>query len=64
MNLGSPHFRKTSYRIEPGGLDLLVAWIAERRMPAERSLDRLGEFLAETDQLTRESQETEREERP
>ncbi|MER9404630.1 metalloregulator ArsR/SmtB family transcription factor [Mesorhizobium caraganae] len=42
--------RVRTCRIEPGGLAPLADWIAERRIPAERHLDRLGQILAETDQ--------------
>ena len=48
--------RVRTCRIEPGGLAPLADWIAERRTLAERRLDRLGEFLAETDQLTQKPQ--------
>ncbi|TIT47419.1 MAG: helix-turn-helix transcriptional regulator [Mesorhizobium sp.] len=41
--------RVRTCRIEPGGLAPLVDWIAERRIPAERHLDRLGQILAEPD---------------
>ncbi len=41
--------RVRTCRIEPGGLAPLADWIAERRIPAERHLDRLGQILAETD---------------
>ncbi|TIW16470.1 MAG: helix-turn-helix transcriptional regulator [Mesorhizobium sp.] len=44
--------RVRTCRIEPGGLAPLADWIAERRIPAERQLDRLGEILAEADQST------------
>jgi DNA-binding transcriptional ArsR family regulator len=44
--------RVRTCRIEPGGLAPLADWIAERRTPAERRLDRLGDFLAGTDQST------------
>ena len=37
--------------IEPTGLDLAAAWLAERRAGWERRLDRLGDVLAEQDQL-------------
>ncbi|MER8690131.1 metalloregulator ArsR/SmtB family transcription factor [Mesorhizobium sp. M0895] len=42
--------RVRTCRIEPGGLAPLADWIAARRTPAERHLDRLGQILAETDQ--------------
>ncbi|TPL87400.1 metalloregulator ArsR/SmtB family transcription factor [Mesorhizobium sp. B2-3-12] len=41
--------RVRTCRIEPGGLAPLADWIAERRIPAERYLDRLGQILAEPD---------------
>lgn len=36
--------------IEPAGLDLAAAWLAERRALWERRLDRLGDVLAPQDQ--------------
>lgn len=41
--------RVRTCRIEPGGLDGLSQWIAERRTPAERRFDRLGDLLKETE---------------
>lgn len=41
--------RVRTCRIEPGGLDGLAVWIADRRTPAERRLDRLGDLLNEID---------------
>ena len=41
--------RVRTCRIEPGGLDGLSRWIAERRLPAERRLDRLGDLLKEAE---------------
>jgi DNA-binding transcriptional ArsR family regulator len=41
--------RVRTCRIEPGGLDGLSQWIAERRTPTERRLDRLGDLLDETE---------------
>jgi DNA-binding transcriptional ArsR family regulator len=41
--------RVRTCRIEPGGLDGLSQWIAERRTPAERRLDRLDDLLKETE---------------
>jgi DNA-binding transcriptional ArsR family regulator len=38
--------RVRTCRIEPAGLDIAAAWIAERRQLWERRLDRLGELLA------------------
>src|SRR5262245_26741498 len=43
--------RVRTCRLEPGGLNSLADWVAERRMLMERRLDRLGEFLAETDPM-------------
>jgi DNA-binding transcriptional ArsR family regulator len=52
--------RVRTCRIEPGGLAPLTDWIAERRTPAERHLDRLGQILAETDQSTPKNQNQEK----
>ncbi len=52
--------RVRTCRIEPGGLEPLVSWLAERRTPAERSLDRLGEILNETDELPRQPEQGEK----
>ena len=41
--------RVRTCRIEPGGLGGLAQWIADRRIPAERRLDRLGDLLIEMD---------------
>jgi DNA-binding transcriptional ArsR family regulator len=41
--------RVRTCRIEPRGLDVAAAWIAERRSLWERRFDRLGEILAEDD---------------
>lgn len=41
--------RVRTCRIEPEGLDVAAAWIAERRSLWERRLDRLGDLLAEDD---------------
>ena len=38
--------------IEPTGLDVAAAWLAERRALWERRLDRLGDVLAEQEQPT------------
>ena len=38
--------------VEPAGLDVAAAWLAERRALWERRLDRLGDVLAEQDQPT------------
>jgi DNA-binding transcriptional ArsR family regulator len=48
--------RVRTCRVESSGLAPLADWITERRTLAERRLDRLGELLAETDQLTEEPQ--------
>ena len=40
--------RVRTCRLEPQGLTPLTDWIAERRLLAERRLDRLGELLEET----------------
>ncbi|MER9656880.1 metalloregulator ArsR/SmtB family transcription factor [Mesorhizobium sp. M0152] len=49
--------RVRTCRIDLGGLGPLADWIAERRIPAERHLDRLGQILAETDQSPPKNQE-------
>ncbi len=41
--------RVRTCRIETAGLSVAQQWIAERRSLWERSLDRLGDLLAETD---------------
>jgi DNA-binding transcriptional ArsR family regulator len=41
--------RVRTCRIEPAGLELAAAWIAERRSLWERRLDRLGAYLADDD---------------
>ena len=41
--------RVRTCRIEPGGLGGLAQWIADRRTPVERRLDRLGDLLTEMD---------------
>jgi DNA-binding transcriptional ArsR family regulator len=41
--------RVRTCRIEPKALRPVESWVAERRTSAERSLDRLGDYLAETD---------------
>lgn len=48
--------RVRTCRIEPGGLDPLAQWIADRRTIAERRLDRLGSLLADTDRSTQQRQ--------
>lgn len=42
--------RVRTCRIEPKGLSLAERWISERRSLWERRFDRLGKFLAETDE--------------
>ncbi len=42
--------RRRTCRIDPAGLNLASAWIAERRSLWERRLDRLGDILAEEEQ--------------
>jgi DNA-binding transcriptional ArsR family regulator len=39
--------RVRTCRLEPAGLSVLEKWIKDRRSLWERTLDRLGEFLAE-----------------
>ena len=34
-------------RVDPGGLDAIAGWVAERRSLIEGKLDRLGQFLLE-----------------
>ena len=40
--------RVRTCRIEPGGLNILADWVAERRALMERRFDRLGEILTGT----------------
>jgi DNA-binding transcriptional ArsR family regulator len=47
--------RVRTCRIEPGGLNILADWVAERRTFMERRLDRLGEILAETEPTAQQS---------
>ncbi len=42
--------RVRSCRIDAGGLDAAREWLGSRRPEWERAMDRLGEFLAETDE--------------
>lgn len=44
--------RVRTCRIDATGLDLAAKWLAERRALWERRLDRLGDILAEEEQLT------------
>jgi DNA-binding transcriptional ArsR family regulator len=37
--------------LEPGGLSVAAQWIADRRSMWERALDRLGDLLAEPDEI-------------
>ena len=39
--------RVRTCRFEPKGLEPLAGWVRERKLAAERKLDRLGAFLAE-----------------
>jgi DNA-binding transcriptional ArsR family regulator len=48
--------RVRTCRIDPGGLNTLADWVAERRLLIESRLDRLGEILAETDAPAQPSQ--------
>lgn len=41
--------RVRTCRIDPAGLDPLVAWIAARRATIERQVDRLGEVVIDRD---------------
>jgi DNA-binding transcriptional ArsR family regulator len=40
--------RVRTCQLAPEGLSVLAGWVADRRHPIERRLDRLGEFLAES----------------
>jgi len=51
--------RVRTCRIEPGGLEAAALWIAALRTPWERSLDRLGELLAEPEAALAEAPEAE-----
>ncbi|MGO4203592.1 metalloregulator ArsR/SmtB family transcription factor [Rhodococcus sp. TAF43] len=42
--------RTRTYQLIPGALDRAGQWIAQRRTTWERRLDRLGEYLTETDE--------------
>ena len=37
--------RVRTYQLVPGALDSAADWIGQQRLPAERRLDRLGDFL-------------------
>ena len=37
--------RVRTYQLVPGALDTAADWISQQRLPAERRLDRLGDFL-------------------
>jgi DNA-binding transcriptional ArsR family regulator len=37
--------RVRTYQLVPGALDTAADWIGQQRLPAERRLDRLGDFL-------------------
>lgn len=41
--------RVRTCRLVPQGMDALILWIEAQRSPAEKRLDRLGDFLGETD---------------
>jgi DNA-binding transcriptional ArsR family regulator len=45
--------RVRTCHIEPAGLNVAAAWIAERRSLWERRLDRLGDILAEEETVLR-----------
>jgi len=53
--------RVRTCRIEPGGLAPLADWIAQRRIPAERQLDRLGQILDEADKSPKKNQDKDEE---
>jgi DNA-binding transcriptional ArsR family regulator len=55
--------RVRTCRMEPGGLNNLADWVAERQSLIERRLDRLGELLSETDAPTQDSQHKAKKER-
>jgi DNA-binding transcriptional ArsR family regulator len=42
--------RVRTYQLAPEALTPAAQWISQQRMPAERRLDRLGEFLTSTTQ--------------
>lgn len=42
--------RVRTCRIDPAGLSVAEQWIADRRSIWEKRLDRLGDFLAESDE--------------
>ncbi len=42
--------RVRSYQIEPGGLSAVEEWVRERRTAWEARLDRLGDYLRESDE--------------
>ncbi|RDI23954.1 regulatory ArsR family protein [Rhodococcus sp. AG1013] len=42
--------RTRTYQLIPGALDPAGQWIAQRRTTWERRLDRLGDYLTETDE--------------
>jgi DNA-binding transcriptional ArsR family regulator len=50
--------RVRTCRIEPKALHGAERWIAERRASWERHLDRLGEFLAETEDQPKQRRKT------
>jgi DNA-binding transcriptional ArsR family regulator len=50
--------RVRTCRIEPAALRFAERWISERRASWERRLDRLGDFLAETELLAKPRRKT------
>lgn len=50
--------RVRTCRIETAALKTVETWIAERRATWERRLDRLGAYLAETDETSDEGKKT------
>jgi DNA-binding transcriptional ArsR family regulator len=52
--------RVRTCRIEPAALRAAEDWVAERRALWERSLDRLGEYLAEQSDSADQTKETQR----
>jgi DNA-binding transcriptional ArsR family regulator len=41
--------RVRTYQLVPGAMEPAGDWIGRQRLPAERRLDRLGDFLSSTD---------------
>jgi DNA-binding transcriptional ArsR family regulator len=46
--------RVRTYQLVPGALTPAADWISQQRLPAERRLDRLGEFLSPPAPTTKE----------